>query len=291
MQRNRRYPYRLAPYGKYPLPPCEKESKASLFGPENSSVFECNSLTLHNVSEVRGIPSSVCFTVLQELPVPWDMILTSYEMFILKKYMSVCICCATIDVERTQLLHGYERWFIHCHCNRPGSLQCKAAGSLLAWWFKMVVYGSLINKRYFWYREVVNRFMPKEVLYMGSIFVRGRHLIYIKIMYDGHVGLVLERMSFGWSAFSYGFLNNMLVLCCSYCKDLSEIRMRCCARRTRLLMIKAVQIITKGTSRSLKHSRVEIQRQRLLKGIVMHHRPVLFEEYGQRENPWAADGH
>ncbi|AIK20575.1 E4 ORF6/7 [Simian adenovirus ch1] len=49
MQRNRRYPYRLAPYGKYPLPPCEKESKASLFGPENSSVFECNSLTLHNV--------------------------------------------------------------------------------------------------------------------------------------------------------------------------------------------------------------------------------------------------
>ncbi|TKX88038.1 hypothetical protein C5L27_13710, partial [Staphylococcus argenteus] len=70
--------------------------------------------------------------------------------------MSVCLCCATIDVEITQLLHGYERWLIHCHCQRPGSLQCMSAGMLLGRWFKMAVYGTLINKRCFWYREVVN---------------------------------------------------------------------------------------------------------------------------------------
>ncbi|UNB10548.1 E4 ORF5 [Human adenovirus 61] len=289
MQRDRRYGCRLAPYSKYHLPPCEQQSKATLS--ENSAWPECNSLTLHNVSEVRGIPSCVGFTVLQEWPIPWDMILTNYEMFILKKYMSVCLCCATIDVEITQLLHGYERWLIHCHCQRPGSLQCMSAGMLLGRWFKMAVYGTLINKRCFWYREVVNRFMPKEIMYVGSTFVRGRHLIYVKIMYDGHAWLALEKISFGWSTFNYGILNNMLVLCCDYCKDLSEIRMRCCARRTRLLMLKVVKVIAENTVRPLKHSWCEGHRQRLLKGLIMHHQAILFGDYNHRENPWAADGH
>ncbi|AP_000136.1 control protein E4orf6/7 [Human adenovirus 12] len=48
MQRDRRYRYRLAPYNKYQLPPCEEQSKATLSTSENSLWPECNSLTLHN---------------------------------------------------------------------------------------------------------------------------------------------------------------------------------------------------------------------------------------------------
>ncbi len=53
----------------------------------------------------------------------------------------------------------------------------------------MMIYGSLYNLRFPWYREIVNCGMPKEVLFMGSVFVRGRHIMYIRLLYDGHAAI------------------------------------------------------------------------------------------------------
>lgn len=253
--------------------------------------MECDTLHLHNVGEVRALPCCAGFIMLQEWPVLWDMVLTRWEMYVMRTYMNVCVCCATMDVESRQLVHGYERWILHCHCSRPGSLQCRAGAVVLARWFKMLVYGAMINQRCLWYREVVNYNLPKEVCYVGSVFVRGRHLIYLKIMYDGHIQLVLGHMSFGWSALSYGILNNLLVLGCSYCKDLSEIQMRCCARRTRSLMLRAVRIIGSKARGTLCRSSLEPRRQRLLQDLMFRFQPFTLRAYNGLENPWRTTGH
>ncbi|ABH01062.1 E4 orf 6 [simian adenovirus 7] len=286
MQRDRRYRCRLAPYNHHQLPPCEDRSSAAV--EENSRYLECENMNMHSVSEVRSIPSCISFIVLQEWPVYWDCILTAWEKHVMKMYMKVCICCATLDLDFHQTIRGYERWIIHCHCNSPGSLQCRAGGAVLANWFKMAIYGSLINVRFPWYRQVVNRGLPREVLYVGSMFVRGRHLIYVKVRLDGHAVALLERMSFGWSVFSYGIMNNLIVMVCDSCRNLSEIQMRCCARRTRRLMIHAVRLLDNLTSYQPHRSRTERFRQRHLRGLVEHHRTFTLSEFDRGDNPWRA---
>lgn len=243
---------------------------------------------MHDVSEVRGISSCISFTVLQEWPVYWDLILSDWEKFVMKQYMKVCLCCATLDLEFNQVLRGSERWILHCHCNSPGSLQCKAGGVVLANWFRMLVYGSLINCRAFWYRQIVNHNLPREVMYVGSVFIRRRHLIYIRIHLDGHAIAILEKMSFGWSVFSYGTLNNIIIMCCNSCSDLSEIQMRCCAKRTRSLLIRAVRLLHNTTSYQPHRSIFEGCRQRLLKGLMEYHRPFTLAQFSRGENAWQA---
>ncbi|BBE38385.1 35kDa protein [Human adenovirus 4a] len=263
------------------LPRCEEtESRASLV--EDHPVLpDCDTLSMHNVSSVRGLPCSAGFTALQEFPVPWDMVLTPKELRVLKTCMSVCLCCANIDLFSSQLIHGRERWVIHCHCQDPGSLRCMAGGAVLAIWFRRIIQGCMFNQRVMWYREVVNLHMPKEIMYMGSVFWRGRHLIYIRIWYDGHVGSIVPQMSFGWSTLNYGLLNNVVVLCCTYCFDLSEIRIRCCARRTRRLMLRAIGIMRRESQDPdpLSSSLTERRRQRLLRGLMRHNRPIPFADY------------
>ncbi|ALE30450.1 34K [Simian adenovirus 19] len=285
MQRDRRYRCRLGPYNRHQLPPCNDTPCATI---ENPPYLECENLNMHNVSEVRGVPSCVSFTVLQEWPVYWDSVLTAWEKHVMKTYMQICICCATIDVEYNQIIRGYERWVLHCHCNSPGSLQCKAGGVVLSNWFRMAIYGSLVNVRFPWYRQVVNYHLPKEVLYVGSVFIRGRHLIYVRVFLDGHAVAVLENSSFGWSAFSYGILNNLIIMVCTHCKDLSEIQMRCCAKRTRRFIIRAVRLLDRLTSYQPRRSRLETARQSLLRGLMERHRPFTLAEYGRGENPWRA---
>ncbi|AGT75958.1 E4 control protein 34 kDa [Human mastadenovirus C] len=269
---------RRTPYSRDRLPPFETETRATILE-DHPLLPECNTLTMHNVSFVRGLPCSVGFTLIQEWVVPWDMVLTREELIILRKCMHVCLCCANIDIMTSVMIHGYESWALHCHCSSPGSLQCIAGGQVLASWFRMVVDGAMFNQRFIWYREVVNYNMPKEVMFMSSVFMRGRHLIYLRLWYDGHVGSVVPAMSFGYSALHCGILNNIVVLCCSYCADLSEIRVRCCARRTRRLMLRAVRIIAEETTAMLYSCRTERRRQQFIRALLQHHRPILMHDY------------
>lgn len=287
MQRDRWFRYKLSSYQTHRLPPPSEDLPIATME-RTPGLLECEHLNMHYVSEVRSIPSCAPFVVLQEWPMWWDMILSKWEKHVCRIYMRVCVCCATINVDFNQIVRGFERWTIHCHCNKPGSLQCKAGGVVLANWFKMMIYGSLYNLRFPWYREIVNCGMPKEVLFMGSVFVRGRHIIYIRLLYDGHAAIVLERMSFGWSFFSYGIMNNMVVLGCTYCKNLDELSVRCCARRTRRLLAKAVKVLGGFTVRSLLRSLVEPRRQGLLRGLMERYCPFTLADYNRGENPWRA---
>ena len=112
--------------------------------------------------------------------------------------------------------------------------------------------------------------------------------MYIRLLYDGHAAIVLERMSFGWSFFSYGIMNNMVVLGCTYCKNLDELSVRCCARRTRRLLAKAVKVLGSFTVRSLLKSLVEPRRQGLLRGLMERYCPFTLADYNRGENPWRA---
>lgn len=235
--------------------------------------------TMHDVSAVRGNVGCSGFAVFMEWPVPWHMVLTSYEWHLMKTYMKVCISCATIDLRRSSVIHGNEVWTLHCHCSKPDSMQCKAGGILLATWFHRVVYGAALNMRCLWYREVVNYRMPKEVMFVGSVYIRGRHLIYINVRYDVHAQLVKEMVSWGWCQHAYGIMNNMLVLCCTYCADLSERRMRCCAKRTRRLMCLAVKAISARSRRELRSSTSEHHRQSILRSLLLRGRSVPYEVY------------
>ncbi|AAW33278.1 E4 control protein 34 kDa [Human mastadenovirus B] len=269
------------PYTRAQLPRCEENETRASMTEDHPLLPDCDTMTMHSVSCVRGLPCSASFTVLQEFPIPWDMFLNPEELKIMKRCMHLCLCCATIDIFQSQVIHGRENWVLHCHCNQQGSLQCMAGGAVLAVWFRKVILGCMINQRCPWYRQIVNMHMPKEIMYVGSVFLRERHLIYIKLWYDGHAGAIISDMSFGWSAFNYGLLNNIVIMCCTYCSNLSEIRMRCCAHRTRKLMLRAIKIMLQDTADPdpINSSRTERRRQRLLVGLMRHNRPIPFSDY------------
>nr|APD78446.1 34K [Simian adenovirus 13] len=280
--RVRRFFCRLSPYHHHMLPPSEGRVTAASPLAYSCPLPECSSLTMHSVAVVRSLPCCAALAVLLEWPVPWDMILTNYEMNILKNFMKVCDCCASIDLRRSEVLHGYELWTLHCHCEKPGSLQCKAGGVLLAKWFYMLVYGALINQRFLWYREIVNFKMPKEVYYVGSSYVRGRHLIWLKVKHDIHAAAALEKISFGWGRFTYGHINNMIILCCTYCWDLSEIRVKCCARRTRRILLRTVKVILEEFKAPLCCSKTEVRRQRWLRKLMVYGCAIPYKVYDAR---------
>lgn len=246
----------------------------------------CHSDSLHYVGVVSSMPTSVPFVVFMEWPVPWGLLLSPYELHLLRSYLTLCQCPATLEVGSTAVITGYELWALHCHCPQPGSLQCRAGAVLLKRWFLMVVAGSLINLHVPWYRPLVNERLPKEVMYVGSCFARGRHLVYIHVRYDQHAKYLLDRLSFGLAAFNYGVMNNMLILCCTYCKTLEEIRFRCCARRTRRLLLRAVMELDSISRRGLRASASEPRRQRMFHGVVHRRWALRYQIYDQcRSHP------
>lgn len=239
----------------------------------------CHAASLHEVATVSSCPFGVMFAVFMEWPCPWHLILSEYELYLMRRYMKVCACPALLDLVGDSMLRGTEVWVLHCHCSSPGSLQCLAAAQLLRRWFYLFVMGSLINMRIPWYRPWVNAGLPKEILYVASVFVRGRHLVYINVRYDEHARHLLQTVSFGHAAFNYGNMNNMLVLLCTYCRPGDEIRFRCCARRTRRLLTRSVVELDSISSRPLRASRCERYRQRMFDSVMFRGRALKYEVF------------
>ncbi|QHR77517.1 E4 34K [Squirrel monkey adenovirus] len=266
----------LAPFNRDQLPLPDPEPPT---GGSECFSRRCDTNTLHDVITVSAVPSSVMFTVYLEWPAPWHMILSEYEQCLMRRYMCVCACPATLDIVNCRMIRGNEVWTLHCHCASPGSLQCRAGAHVLRRWFYLLVVGSLINLRVPWYRPLVNEHLPKEVMYVGSVYVRGLHLIYINVRYDEHARHLITTVNFGLSAFHYGTMNNMLVLCCSYCRTGDEIRFRCCARRTRRLLCRAVREVDSISRRPLRASRTEHVRQRMFDSVMLRYRALSYDVY------------
>ncbi|AEK98471.1 E4 34K [Titi monkey adenovirus ECC-2011] len=270
----------LAPFHQHqlPLPDPDPPAQGECFA------RRCDTNTLHDVITVRSVPSSVMFTVYLEWPAPFHFFLSPYEQHLMRQYMHVCACPATLVIVHCRMIRGSEVWMLHCHCSRPGSLQCRAGAVLLRRWFYLLVVGSLVNLRIPWYRPWVNDHMPKEMMYVGSVYVRGLHLIYINVRYDEHAEHLIRTVNFGLSAFHYGVMNNMLVLVCSYCRTGEEIRFRCCARRTRRLLARSVRELDSISRHPLRASRTERQRQRMFDSVMWRSRALSYDVYDRCRN-------
>ncbi|AWY10566.1 34K [Polar bear adenovirus 1] len=203
----------------------------------------CTASSLHNVAVIKGSASALQFVGFHYCPVPWGEILSSYEQHVGRLCCSVCENPWYTTWTCSENLIGEETWTIHCHCSSPRSLQCMSQAALVSHWLNEVLDGMLYDAKFCFYREIANKYSPREFQYAGSVFFRGLHLVYMHWQRPYYYILSRGHVSFGRHK-AY-LLEGYVVLFCTSCKNLSEISARCCARRIKLLIRKLANYLAK----------------------------------------------
>lgn len=227
-----------------------------------------------------SVKSAACFAVLYYFHIPWTLILNKLGR---KIFGLVEVGCYMADnVLLRPLTHeditGSEQWVVHCHCERPGSLQCIAAGRVMCDLFEEYVFGTIYNDMFPSYRQYVNRGLPKFLHYVGSVYFRGKHFIYVAFQTRFQMQDCLKSISFGPHTCLSHSRHNMLIMCCMSCRRLTEIMACCCMRRTRLLLLKCVRHLLKlGNFNARNHE--EKHRQRMLDRMRKYGMPFKFIHY------------
>ena len=105
-------------------------------------------------------------------------------------------------------------------------------------------------------------------MYMGSVFVRGIHLIYIRVLLDGDMKKI-RMQNLGEAVYVDGLYGNFLILICRSC-NLSEIQAKVCARRTRRIIKRAAACCSGPKTPSRK----ELIRERELLRLMKYGQPT-----------------
>lgn len=238
----------------------------------SSGLICCNSSQSHHIAFIKSPRTAVCFAMCLELPIPWKQILAYHEIVFLKHHLCDGVELEMCSVFNKQLQPDFSsltsRWSIHCHCDDSSSLQCWAGRKCITELFEELLRGTTYNQMFWFYRSYVNRGLPEGILYMGSIYFRKLHLIYIRVILDADMKRV-RRLNFGDCVYIDGYYGNFLVIFCKSC-NLTEIQAKVCAKRTRRFLRKAMECCT-----GPKHtSRREVLRQRELERLMKYGTPI-----------------
>ncbi|YP_094053.1 E4 ORFD [Bovine mastadenovirus A] len=237
-----------------------------------SGLICCNSTDSHPVAFVRSPRTAACFAMCLELPVPWMHILSHHEFVFLKRHL-----CDGVELEMCSVFSKdlqpdfsslQSRWYLHCHCDNSGSLQCLSSRKVLTGLFQEVLKGTFYNQLFWFYRGCVNKNLPEGLMYMGSVYIRGIHLIYIRVILDGDMKRI-RKLNFGEAVYVDGLYGNFLIVICRSC-NLSEIQAKVCAKRTRRLLKRAVGCCSGPKQPSKK----EVVRQRELLQLMKYGLPM-----------------
>lgn len=216
----------------------------------------------HDVGRVTGSRFTVCFVPYLELPLPWDFILTDLERFYFKHFFKSCGATLTIDERKSCCYHGQEFWDVHCHCEKPWSLQCQAGAKVTRGVCRLAIQGGFYNALFPFYRYVANYHQLRAVRYVGSLFVHGVHLIYLHMNRESDLKYINYNLLGPYKVIDCT-LNTWLVLKCTSCKRLNERQARVCARRTRLIIKKICLNIAVDRPKSLRLNHMEPLRQKM----------------------------
>ncbi|ARQ79796.1 E4 34K [bat adenovirus 10] len=237
----------------------------------------------HIVAEVTSLPSAACFWVNYGLPVPWKLILEKFELHLYNHLLDLCWKCCGTDCYVKWRVSGFESWHVHCHCDKKGSLQCLAGAAIKKHFLQDLIIGSNYNLKFPFYRRYVNTAVPTDVIrYEGSIFFRGKHLIYIQLLSQDQRSKDIYEVFFRDTNHYFNSTTCKVILLCTSCVSLTEIAACSCMRNTKKIMLKLLshmKWLHKSYFRDDKYH--EIKRCRLLEKLMFKNCYFTFDDFPQ----------
>lgn len=201
---------------------------------DQPSDFKCRANgQYHLVCSVKSFPSFAPFYCAPDLPVPWHWLLDYNMRRMFEKFF--CASCLYFG----QLNGHMSQALLPVHADRgEESLQFRASLVVLKDALQHFVNGSGFNKKYIWYREVVNNGLTDSLKYMGSVWVKGLHVMYVK-MDSLSLFHLFSCLDFGDDMYAVrGPANCYLVMRCRTCCMLSESQVMICAERVNRVLNK-----------------------------------------------------
>ncbi|AXE75641.1 E4 34K [Egyptian fruit bat adenovirus] len=202
----------------------------------------CTLSNSHTVGTLRSEPACAFFISVRELIAPWDIIFKGHIYRFIKELGFLCFSGLRLTLLYNRI-YGYEEWVMHCHCRSPHSLMCRAGAELMRFLYEEFIEGARYNHLFMKYRYYCNHLMPGNVFYLGSIFFRKYHLIYIRFKFRTEMVLCIRKLHCGVSC-TMMTDNNILIMRCRSCVNRTEIAAACCMKRTRKFLLKACKILT-----------------------------------------------
>lgn len=225
---------------------------------------------------VRSRPSAAPFVLLSHWPIPWQSILSEDERHLGKLMCDYCLTFATSGERRSRYLHGFEWLYLHCHCARPKSLQCRSAGVFFQRLLKDCVLGTGFDRRFWFYRQELSKLSTVYLSYAGSVHINEVHLIYLTgVMRIDSVNYI-KNVNWGEHLWVESDDTVYLVLICRSCSPLSEIRVNCCLRFTRKRLKRMVALLPDECKQALGLYKA---RDRHLERLARFGQPVLCDRY------------
>ncbi|QIZ64173.1 ORF6-like protein [Guinea pig adenovirus 1] len=220
----------------------------------------------HIVAEIRGVPTAASFALHGCLLVPWPALLTDYERRVFETFVYTCPMPGLVECRRSHLVHGFERWTVHCHCDSananaslrsPCTLRCQSQARLVCSFFRVMLLGTAYDRVYAFYRFRANAQSCAAVYYIGSVWLRDQHLVYLYFPETRDIRRCTRGMSFGFSYTTRACVSNFVVLQCLSCARCDEMSARVCCRRTRLLIKKARALLRRGPHARTRDGRLK----------------------------------
>lgn len=237
----------------------------------------CDLSTAHRTCFVKGSRDSILFADNGEIVIPWDILFDDYAQHLLCVFEIGCISPAML-YRKTNFLAGVEMWSVHCHCNKPGSLECMAQAAVLRMILRKFIKCANYDRTFLQYRSVVNYNLPSAVFYHASCFYDGTHLIFIRVKKINHCRYLVRKVNLG--QFAVVTCNtNCIILVCKSCKNCQEIMVKCCMRRTRKILKNCVKVLEDRLGKHLTPSKKEKSRQRKIRQFFRYNIPIQWKDF------------
>lgn len=227
----------------------------------NPSDFKCQADgNYHLVCSVKTFANFAPFFCAPDLPVPWHWLLDyNLRRMMQRFYCTSCLYVGQLNGHMSQALLP-----VHADSGEE-SLEFRASLVVLKSALQQFVNGSGFNAKYMWYREVANNDVTDSLRYVGSVWIMGLHVIYIKMdslsLYN-----LFSCLNFGDDKYVVRCpANCYIVMRCRNCKKLSEAVVMNCAkvvncflRKLTAFAVKRRMVMRKG--RELREAR-QVYRQ------------------------------
>lgn len=237
-----------------------------------NAVASCEGRGFHIVGCILLPHCATCFVTLHDpLPVPLSCIMFDHFSRVLMGHTGLCSTPLRIPIGPHLQLNGDGLVYLHCHCDDPTSLRCRAGSIILMAAVREFMAGTVYNQQFPWYRHIVNWHLSPELRYEGSIYHRGTHYIYFRSRDRETFEKVVKGLhAAGITDFLYGAENcifegaGWIVLRCTSC-DMSDYASRRCARTAAKFYKQClVNYGERGLPIPSSPPREELQRQRRL---------------------------
>lgn len=136
----------------------------------------------HFIGQIALGPGVVNLAPLEYIPIPWRMLLSSFDMKMLGNFMTLCEYPVHWEPLETTTHYTQQRLLrLHCHCEHEDDLQGAAMHVIVVRILSLYLHGVSFNNLNPFYRYTVNYGGPtSDLYYHGSVFTRHGHFMYVQ---------------------------------------------------------------------------------------------------------------